>query len=447
MNGSKAGLTTLEIVAMFVLSLLVFMGCTVGQEATESPLPAFPSSAEPMAMRGEEVSSSHVTAQPPSERTLVSAPAKPFDQALLDAAHSLLSMMELPPPGEKQLLVIDSPIDGNSGVQSLATRKIETRIGELVRKKYQHFSLQPFMPANVQRAPLVLLGTLTPTDGLGQTNGKREIYRLCLVLADLKSRTVVSKETARAQIHGVNHTLTPYFQDSPAWMRERMTESYVHICEASKPGDRIPSAYINGILTQALINEAIVAYDSGRYQQALERYSSAAETAAGDQLSVYNGIYLANLKLNRSAATAAAFGKIVEYGLSNNQLAVKFLFKPGSAAFAPDNRESGNYSTWVKEIAQRAIQSNACLEIIGHSSRTGSETVNEKLSLQRAEYVKKKLEAEIAELSYRTVANGAGSRENLVGTGKDDTSDALDRRVVFRVVPCAKLATQTANRQ
>ena len=447
MNGSKAGLTTLEIVAMFVLSLLVFMGCTVGREATVSPLPAFPSSAEPMATRGEEVSSSHATAQPPSERTLVSAPAKPFDQALLDAAHSLLSLMELPPPGEKQLLVIDSPIDGNSGVQSLATRKIEARIGELVRKKYQHLSLQPFTPANVQRAPLVLLGTLTPTDGFGQTNGKREIYRLCLVLADLKSRTVVSKETARAQIHGVNHTPTPYFQDSPAWMRERMTESYVHICEASKPGDRIPSAYIDGILTQALINEAIVAYDSGRYQQALERYSSAAETAAGDQLRVHNGIYLANLKLNRSAAAAAAFGKIVEYGLSNNQLAVKFLFKPGSAAFAPDNRQSENYSTWVKEIAQRAIQNNACLEIIGHSSRTGSETVNEKLSLQRAEYVKKKLEAEIAELSYRTVANGAGSRENLVGTGKDDPSDALDRRVVFQVVPCAKLATQTANRQ
>src|SRR5258705_1645807 len=230
-------------------------------------------------------------------------------------------------------------------------------------------------------------------------------------------------------------------------MRERMAESYVHFCEASKPGDRIPSAYIDGILTQALINEAIVAYDSGRYQQALERYSSAAETAAGDQLSVYNGIYLANLKLNRSAAAAAAFGKIVEYGLSNNQLAVKFLFKPGSAAFAPDNRESGNYSTWVKEIAQRAIQSNACLEIIGHSSRTGSETVNEKLSLQRAEYVKKKLEAEIAELSYRTVANGAGSRENLVGTGKDDTSDALDRRGGFQIVSCAKLPTQNAKHQ
>jgi hypothetical protein len=160
MNGSKAGLTTLEIVAMFVLSLLFFMGCTVGREATVSPLPAFPSSAEPMATRGEEVSSSHAAAQPPSERTLASAPAKPFDQALLDAAHSLLSMTELPPPGEKHQLVIDSPIDGNSGVQSLATRKIEARIGELVRKKYQHLSLQPFTPANVQRAPFGATGNV-----------------------------------------------------------------------------------------------------------------------------------------------------------------------------------------------------------------------------------------------------------------------------------------------
>jgi outer membrane protein OmpA-like peptidoglycan-associated protein len=37
----------------------------------------------------------------------------------------------------------------------------------------------------------------------------------------------------------------------------------------------------------------------------------------------------------------------------------------------------------------------------------------------------------------RTIANGVGSRENLVGTGKDDESDALDRRVEFKVVSTA----------
>ena len=36
----------------------------------------------------------------------------------------------------------------------------------------------------------------------------------------------------------------------------------------------------------------------------------------------------------------------------------------------------------------------------------------------------------------RMIATGRGYRDNLVGTGKDDASDALDRRVEFKVVGC-----------
>ena len=41
------------------------------------------------------------------------------------------------------------------------------------------------------------------------------------------------------------------------------------------------------------------------------------------------------------------------------------------------------------------------------------------------------------QLTPRTIANGVGSRENLVGIGKDDESDALDRRVEFKVLGSA----------
>ena len=82
----------------------------------------------------------------------------------------------------------------------------------------------------------------------------------------------------------------------------------------------------------------------------------------------------------------------------------------------------------------------------GHTSRSGPEPVNERLSLKRAEYIGKHLETEAGDLAGRVIAHGAGSRDNLVGTGKDDMSDALDRRVAFQVISCAELATQTAQR-
>jgi hypothetical protein len=34
------------------------------------------------------------------------------------------------------------------------------------------------------------------------------------------------------------------------------------------------------------------------------------------------------------------------------------------------------------------------------------------------------------------IANAMGSRENIVGTGRDDVTDAIDRRVEFRALPC-----------
>jgi hypothetical protein len=58
------------------------------------------------------------------------------------------------------------------------------------------------------------------------------------------------------------------------------------------------------------------------------------------------------------------------------------------------------------------------------------------LSLLRAELIKRRLEGDAPNLKNRTIANGVGSRENLVGSGKDDISDALDRRVVFNVISC-----------
>ena len=62
--------------------------------------------------------------------------------------------------------------------------------------------------------------------------------------------------------------------------------------------------------------------------------------------------------------------------------------------------------------------------------------MNERLSLRRAEVIKQRLLAETREASSRIETAGAGSRENIIGSGTDDQRDALDRRVEFRVSPC-----------
>jgi outer membrane protein OmpA-like peptidoglycan-associated protein len=115
---------------------------------------------------------------------------------------------------------------------------------------------------------------------------------------------------------------------------------------------------------------------------------------------------------------------------------VKFLFRPGSTLFTPEQQISGAYSMWLGQLSQRASQRTSCLEVAGHTSRTGPEPMNERLSLMRAQYIKQRLDAAAPALAKRTSASGMGSSQNLSGLGTDDMRDALDRRVEFKVKDC-----------
>lgn len=94
------------------------------------------------------------------------------------------------------------------------------------------------------------------------------------------------------------------------------------------------------------------------------------------------------------------------------------------------------YSTWVAVIAPSVARRNGCLVLLGHASPTGCEAVNNRLSLLRAQVIGRQLVQRSPALAKRITATGAGSRETVVGNGRDDASDALDRRVELKVVAC-----------
>ena len=117
---------------------------------------------------------------------------------------------------------------------------------------------------------------------------------------------------------------------------------------------------------------------------------------------------------------------------------MKFLFRPGSVRFASSSNLSASYGMWLQQIAAQAGTSSTCLQITGHTSATGPAALNDSLSLLRAEYIQTRLEEDEPRLHKRTVASGVGSRENLIGTGRDDASDELDRRVELKPIePCS----------
>ena len=362
-------------------------------------------------------------------------PILPFDQAVANAANTVFTAA----PAGSYRVVIDPLVDGVTGYGSRATDGIQAQVTDLVQRQYPRFSIEKFSPDALKESPLVLVGTFTPVNGQNQTTGPREAYRFCLVLGDLKTGKVVAKGVARSQLAGVDTTPTTVFRESPVWTADPATQAYISTCQATKVGDPINKEFLDGLRTASLISQGDQAYNAGQYQSALSLYTAAKTSPAGDQLKAYNGIYLTRWKLNQVPEASAAFGDAIASGLSRNRLAVKFLFQPGSTQFYQDPQVSSQYPIWLQQIAQQTAQqtakANGCIEVTGHTSRTGSQQVNEQLSLQRANYVKGQLERDAPQLNGHLIANGAASSQMMVGTGKDDISDALDRRVEFKPMP------------
>ncbi len=421
--------------AAAVTALLLVAGCAPPQKVTPSlppPAAATPSS-PPTAAVAPTAPSQSLPAQPPP-------PVQPYDQAVLSAATSLFTNAKLPPAGvpaqTRYALVIDPLIDGMTGAQSVTTRSMGQALTNLMRERYPQFDVQAFSAANVARSPLVLIGTFTGVNAERKTAGMREAYRICFALADLRTGRLVSKGLAFALPEGVDPTPLAFFRDAPAWSEDPATDGYIKTCQGTRAGDPINPLYLDRILAASVVAEGIEAYEAGRYREALDLYTSALAMPTGDQFRVHNGIYLANWKLGRQRQAEAAFAKIVDHGLKHQRLSIKFLFRPGSTAFIANAELNRSYLTWLKTIAQQTNSSDKCLEITGHTSPTGPEPLNERLSLIRAEYIKSRLAQATPGLERRMIANGLGSKQTMVGNGRDDASDALDRRVEFKVIGC-----------
>jgi outer membrane protein OmpA-like peptidoglycan-associated protein len=127
---------------------------------------------------------------------------------------------------------------------------------------------------------------------------------------------------------------------------------------------------------------------------------------------------------------------VVAFGLTNNNLGVKFLFNPGTTNFWSDAQISGPYGFWLRQIARQASAAKVCMNVVGHTSLTGSAPYNDRLSLQRAAYIKQRLDREAPELGPRTKRRAWASGRTSSVRAPTTARDALDRRVEFKITGC-----------
>ncbi len=379
--------------------------------------------------------------QPPAPSA--KAAALPAFEATVDrVARAVLTAVQ-PAAGASPIeIVIDPLLDGRTGQQTVAGESAGRRIAALVAKDYPRLKLVDFTPAALARKPLVLMGTISSLDSVGQDTGAAllasanpKATAVWFTVARSSDGEVVAKSQAQAAPETVDQRPVLAQAYGPVWLPDRAVQAYLESCRRTKVGERLAADYVAQLEAGALLASADAALAARKPREALELYRKAAEAPGGRQLRTLNGLYAALDRLGQRKQAEAAFADLIAYGFENRQLAVKLLFRPGTPQFA-ETRETRRYAMWLRQIATVAAAQSQCVEVVGHTSPTGPALLNERLSQLRADRIRDRLDEQARGLRQRTIARGVGSRENIVGTGRDDASDALDRRVEFKPLAC-----------
>ncbi len=402
-----------------------------------APAPAATLPARPAPVAAPAAPMATATAPATAQTEFVAPAPIRFEDAVTRAGRQLFRDAQAHLGNEPRLLVVDPLIDANTGGQTVSTAKMGDELESLAKKDFRSYAVTPLTRNTLSTKPLLLIGTLTPVTVERSIDKQPDAFRVWLTLIDLRTGKVVAKALDRATVDSVNPEPLPFYRDSPTWHKDATIMGYINSCQVNtKIGDLADPDYLSRLPAAAVINEAILAYDDGKVPAANRLYKEAQPIADPGDLRVLNGLYITNWQLGKKEEARDAFGKLVTSGLELKRLPMKLLFQPGKTSFVTIGDLPAQYQIWIASLAQQAGKADSCVRVVGHTSRTGSARANETLSRQRAEVVQRMLERDNRALASRLSSSGAGSKEALVGLGTDDTRDALDRRVEFRVVDC-----------
>lgn len=417
-KGSKGSIFLQYLCVLIIVMLgLVASGCAKKPKPLTRPSLDAPMSFEvAMRMIAFDIFAQISNQQKPPKKTFLE---KIGDQQIKDESKKSLTF------------ATDAVMNADTGEEIELTNQVHKIVAATAANSFPNFSVVEMTSDSINQANYVILGSIKQEE---YTQGKK-LPRLYLSAVDMKT----SQVKAHAEVWFSNPDMklqpTPLYSDSPMFIRDDRSEKIIATAQANS-GETVDTEYFSTMATNALLAEASKAYDGENYQLAVDLFGKAASRDDGQVMKTYAGLYQAHIKLRQMAEAEEAFAKLAEIGIKNGTLSVKFLFQVNDTSFFGQPEELAEYEIWLRQIAAKIFESQTCVEISGHASHSGRAEYNIKLSDKRAHRIQKQLLGFSPGIAKKTVAVGRGFEENIVGTGTDDSRDAIDRRVEFRVIDC-----------
>jgi len=345
------------------------------------------------------------------------------DQLEKSSIGNMLNKVVIDPvTNRKQLgkIAIDPFIDVESGYPV----KTNSRIIEIISQELSaRFKVTGEMePDNLEVSEYVLNGMVTIETKY------RNVYKVYSTVFEKSSGKVL----ASASVHVNRFDTAPkdIYKDSPIFLKGKEYDNYVSSVK-KMPDETVNKEYHDSLNVKSLQVKGDDLYEHKEYKKSLTYYNQASNSKSGDQLEVLNGQFTLLVKQGQWKAAEDVYRKLLKASVAEtNAIASKIFFNPSS--IVPLEDKTTLYNIYMKQIAGFVVSNQRCtVKIIGHCSRTGGEAFNDKLSRDRAAWIQKQMAGFYPDVMRRSEAKGRGFRDSIVGTGKDDITDQIDRRVEF----------------
>jgi outer membrane protein OmpA-like peptidoglycan-associated protein len=364
----------------------------------------------------------------PGMRVLAANVADQLERSGLGSQFNKVIINPLTKQRQVKKIVIDPFIDTESGYPVKINPKINAIISSEIARRFTISG--EMVPENLEISEYILTGMVTLEE---RSKGRDQKYKVYSAVFEKSSGVVHA--SASVFIRNFDTTPMDIYKDSPAFLKGRNYEQHVDSVK-KKPNETVNKEYYDKLPEKSVRVKGDMLYEQKEYGESLNYYSKAAGSPGEPQLEVLNGLFTNLVRQGRLEEAERFYGKLLRVSIiETNGISSKITFDPNSTV--PIASKGGLYTIYMRQVAHLVASKSSCrLKIIGHCSKTGSEAYNDQLSLQRAQSIQRQMSAFTPEIIRRSEAIGRGFHDNIVGTGRDDVTDEIDRRVEFKFSQC-----------
>lgn len=323
---------------------------------------------------------------------------------------------------------VDSFFDESSGEIPMASAALQVQLATALTTNIAGTAFAPLAPKTLDGARWIVLAGYSTAAVQGRQGAW---VKLRVSITEIASGKRLASAESYLAAAAFNAAPTKFFKDAPMYMVDKTMKD--KLAALSGVGIQKPIA---GLDTQNAYGAAVAAYEAGHYPEAQTQFQAVLATSPGHR-GALSGLYQSYWNQGMKKEAEFAFGNLVGTGIDAGGISAKLLFAVGGTGFVSNADLAQQYALWQKVIAQTIVAKNKCMDVVGHASKTGGDSVNDKLSQQRAAKIVGNMQQAVPASRGKLNAVGRGSQQNLVGTGADNDTDAVDRRVEFSVRGCA----------